>query len=344
MRYVKQWKWILSTAALILTTGLTTTSNACSLVFLNNNPQAKVFARTMDLFIPDEPHLVIYPEGIKHSGLTPQNPLQWTSKYGSVVVTEFNTEAASDGINEEGLAAHLLYLDGSKYGPRDISKPGLSNLMWAQYILDNYKTVNEALAGLDKYQIEPTTLRGKQWPIHLAIEDATGDSAVIEFINGKEVIHHGPQYRVMTNEPAYDLQLANLKNYKLFGGTLPMPGDIDALSRFVRASSYLKTLPVPQNEIQAVADALAVIRTTMVPFGAEDTSGSKISTDTWPTRWVTLGDLTNKVYYFNSTDAPNIIWVDVNKINFAKENKVLILDPTDPTLVGEISEKFVPKS
>ncbi|MFN7097349.1 MAG: linear amide C-N hydrolase, partial [Gammaproteobacteria bacterium] len=299
--------------------------------------------RTTDLYIPDMPHLVIYPEGISRNGQTPQNPLQWTSKYGSVVVTEFNSNTASDGINEQGLAVHLLYLDGSQYETRNVKLPGLSNLLWAQYMLDNFKTVDEALANLDKYQIEATTLKGRQWPIHIALEDATGDSAIIEYINGKPVIHHGAQYRVMTNEPAYDTQLANLKNYKLFGGTLPMPGDIDPLARFVRASSYLKTLPTPKNETQALADALAVIRTTMVPFGAEDTSGSTISTDTWPTRWVSLGDLTNKIYYFNSTDAPNIVWVDLNKINFAKDNKVLIIDPADPELVGEINEKFMPK-
>lgn len=344
MNALKKWKLLLASVTATLAMGITINSNACSLVFLNNNAQAKVFARSMDLYIPDMPHLVVYPEGVIHSGQTSENPIQWTSKYGSVVVTEFNSDAASDGINEKGLAAHLLYLDGSKYEPRDAKQLGLSNLLWAQYILDNYTTVDEVIANLNKYQIQATTLHGKEWPIHIAVEDATGDSAVIEYINGKQVVHHGPQYRVMTNEPTYDEQLANLKNYKLFGGSLPMPGDIDPLSRFVRASSYLKTLPKPDNEMQVVADALAVLRTTMVPFGAEDTSASKISTDTWPTRWVTLGDLTHKIYYFNSTEAPNIVWVDLNNINFSKGNSILILDPTDPTLVGEVSKQFSPRS
>ena len=42
-----------------------------------------VFDRSMDLFKPDGPHLVIYPEGEKHNGQTPQNPLEWTSKYSA---------------------------------------------------------------------------------------------------------------------------------------------------------------------------------------------------------------------------------------------------------------------
>lgn len=343
MRVLKKWKVWLSSISIILLTSIATQAIACSLVLVNTNPNTIVFARSMDLFTPDDPHLVIYPEGEKHNGQTAKNPLEWTSKYGSIVVTEFNSDAASDGINEKGLAAHLLYLDSSDYGKVDPSKPGLSNLMWAQYMLDNFSTVKEALASLNQYQVQATVLKGQTWPIHLALEDATGDSAIIEFIHGKAVIHHGKQFTVMTNEPAYSEQLANLKNYKLFGGKLAMPGDVNPLARFVRASSYLKTLPVPKDEIQALAGALSVLRTTMVPFGAENTATSPITKDNWATRWVTLGDLNDKVYYFNSTSTPNIIWVDLSNIDFSKDNKVLILDPTNPKLAGEVSKQFSAK-
>ncbi len=59
----------------------------------------------------------------------------------------------NDGMNEKRLAAHLLYLDGSKYPSGDGKKPVLSNMAWAQYVLDNYGTVKEALEGLDKVEI-----------------------------------------------------------------------------------------------------------------------------------------------------------------------------------------------
>ena len=52
---------------------------------------------------------------------------------------------------------------------------------------------------------------GHKANVHLAIEDASGDSAVIEFVNGKQVVHHGREYRIMTNDPPYDQQLALLK-------------------------------------------------------------------------------------------------------------------------------------
>jgi len=40
-------------------------------------------------------------------------------------------------------------------------------------------------------------------------------SAIIEFVKGEPTIHLGKQYQVMTNEPAYDQQIANLLRYKV---------------------------------------------------------------------------------------------------------------------------------
>ena len=61
----------------------------------------------------------------------------------------------------------------------------------------------------------------------------------------------------MTNEPVYNEQLENLKRYQGFGGTLSLPGDPDPLSRFVRASAFLRTLTPPNNELEAIAEMLS---------------------------------------------------------------------------------------
>nr|HAT8715088.1 linear amide C-N hydrolase [Legionella jordanis] len=175
------------------------TSQSCTTVFWNNNPQAKVVARSVDLFTPDLPKIKVFPRGVERHGEAGKNSLGWKSKYGSVVVTEFNSSAVSDGINEHGLAAHLLYLTGSTYEKRNVSVPALSNTLWAQYILDNFKTVNEAVSAIDQFQIVETVVFNQKWPLHLNIQDPTGDAAVIEFIDGKKKIYHGPQYTIMTN-------------------------------------------------------------------------------------------------------------------------------------------------
>lgn len=314
---------------------------ACTTVFLNDKGPVKAVARTVDLFTVDMPTIIVSPRGIQRSGETGNNSLTWKSKYGSVSITEFHSYAVSDGMNEKGLAAHLLYLGTTKYPAPNPNKKHISNLMWAQYALDNYQTVAEALAGIKDLQVVATKVHDREWPLHLTIEDASGDSAIIEFVDKKMVIYHGSQYQIMTNEPAYKIQLENLKKYQGFGGKLPLPGDPDPLSRFVRVATFLKTLPAPKDDIQAIAGVLSVIRTAMVPFGAVDTSGNEVE-DAWATRWVSVADLTNKIYYFNSTSAPNIIWVDIKKLNLAEGAPVLSIDPTDIKLVGDVSNQLMP--
>ena len=118
-----------------------------------------------------------------------------------------------------------------------------------------------------------------------------------------------------------------------------MPGDIDPVSRFVRASSYLKTLPKPHHDIEVIAGIDSVIRTASVPFGAKDTSGTT-TIDGWPTLWFTLSDLTNRIYYFQSTSAPYPYWVEFDKLSLVKGSPPLTIDAHDSSLVGEISEKL----
>jgi penicillin V acylase-like amidase (Ntn superfamily) len=88
----------------------------------------------------------------------------------------------------------MLYLTAADYGARDGSKPGVQAGLWAQYALDNAATVSEALALLDKIQVVLVEARGHKATVHLALEDATGDSAIIEHINGKPVVHHGRNF------------------------------------------------------------------------------------------------------------------------------------------------------
>lgn len=315
---------------------------SCTRVFANDKGKILATARSMDLFISDTPLLVTQPRGTSQSGDAGTPSLTWISKYGNLAVTAFRTNAVSDGINEKGLAVHLLYLIETQYPPVEKSAAKISNAKWARYILDNFATVNEALEGTKNLPITATVIHGQTWPAHLAIEDATGDSAVIEFIKGKMQVYHGPQYRIMTNEPAYHIQLSNLNRYISFGGALSLPGDTDPLSRFVRVATYLKTLPPSQNQISAIANVLSVIRSAMVPFGALDTSGNK-TTDAWSTRWVSVADVTNKIYYFNSTTAPNIIWVDLKKINFEKGTAAFSIDPTQVQLEGDVTKQFMPE-
>ena len=50
--------------------------------------------------------------------------------------------------------------------------------------------------------------------------------------------------------------------------TLPLPGNVNAVDRFQRATYYTALLPDPATERQAVAHLLSVMRNASVPFGA----------------------------------------------------------------------------
>ena len=334
-------------------------ASACSRILWNTNKQAVVVARSTDWDHPFGERLVIYPRDIKMLGGAGENSLTWVSKYGSIGVVpyeEFAQQAVKgspskemdplidgnmEGINEKGLAAHLLYLHVTKYEERDVRKPGVSCLRWLRYVLDNFETVKDAVAGIRNIQIVPVEIGGFVYPIHMALEDSTGDSAIIEFIDGSIVIHHGREHTVMTNEPSYPVQLANLKRYKPFGGTVEeLPGGVEPQDRFVRASTFLKTLPEPKDENEAVAYLYSLIHNVSVPFGASYRSGP--GAGTYPTWWTSACDLTDRLFYFNWTSNPNVVWVNLNKIDLAAGKPMKILDPRQIDLVGDVTEKFVP--
>jgi len=231
----------------------------------------------------------------------------------------------------------MLYLTATDFGQRDPSKPGVNAALWAQYVLDNAATVEEALDLLKPIQVTPAEARGHQASVHLAIEDASGDSAIIEYISSKPVIHHGREFKIMTNDPPYDEQLALLKkqDYSKPSSDLPIPGNVNAVDRFQRAAYFMAMLPQPKNEGEAVAGVLAIARNVSVPFGApyEDFG-------IYNTEYRTVIDLTNKRYFFELTTSPNVIWIDLPNFDLAPGAHVMILNPDDISLSGEVAGRF----
>ncbi len=116
----------------------------------------------------------------------------------------------------------------------------------------------------------------------------------------------------MTNSPVYDEQLVLLKQYEGLGGSKPIPGTMEAEDRFARGAFYLTKLPDDPGSYQAaVAGVLSVIRNMATPLGANDPVRPNISA----TIWRTIGDCTNKRYYFEFCDMPNVVWVDLDKLD-----------------------------
>ena len=302
---------------------------ACTRVLYVGKDGTVITGRSMDWAEDMHSDLWALPRGAQRDGSAGSNSIHWTSKYGSVIVSGYNVGSA-DGMNEKGLVANLLYLAESEYGTPATSKPTLSIALWAQYALDNFATVDEAVEALQKEPfavLAPTLPNGDKAQLHLSLSDPTGDSAVFEYLDGgKLFIHHGKQYKVMTNSPRYDEQLALNTYWQDIGGLTFLPGTSRAADRFARASFFvgaipttvapalISALPGQSYANQAVASVMSVMRSVSVPLGISTPGQPNIAS----TLWRTVADQKNLVYFFDSATSPNTFWVSLKSLDFSE--------------------------
>lgn len=318
------------------------TAHPCSRVLWAPKDGMVFVGRTNDWTGKVDSKFRLFPRGIDRVGAVAENPHRWTSKYGSVALTGYDM-GTHEGINEKGLSVHVLFLaEVCDFGKRDPKREGISIMQWPQYYLDNFATVAEAVEAHKtiQFQIEPLTLpNGAATMLHVSIEDKTGDSAVIEYINGKAEIHHDRRYTVMTNEPAYQKQIENLKQYRTFGGDKPLPGERKSMDRFVRAAVYVNALPEPANQDEGAAYIFSVMRNVSVPFGLGDPEKPNIS----PTYFRTVMELSGGRYYFESTLAPNVVWIETSKLDFSKglDEQELPVERDILKIHGDVTGRFV---
>lgn len=318
-------------------------AEACTRLVYQGIDDEVMTARSMDWREDVGTNLWVFPRGMERSGEAGPNSLEWTSKYGSVISSGYDI-STTDGMNEKGLVANVLWLVESSYPEYDGSSPGLTIAAWAQYMLDNFATVEEAVAELKK---DPFTLVTDKVPgqdrlatLHLAISDASGDSAIIEYIDGQRVVHHSPDFQVVTNSPTFERQLAINEYWQQINGTVMLPGTNRASDRFARASFYVNAVPRTDNPRESLASVFSVIRNVSVPYGITTPDQPNISS----TRWRTVSDQKNKRYFFESAFTPNTFWVDLEQLDFSEENgKVMKLDlgPNQEHIYsGMVNDKF----
>ncbi|KTD50811.1 linear amide C-N hydrolase [Legionella quateirensis] len=329
--------WLLTLCSFL--SSYITSAVACTRVLVADKNNAVMVGRSMDWNEDMGTNLIVYPKNVSRSGRDPEsssenNWMSWSSKYGSIVATGYE-DFTTDGFNEMGLAAHVLWLEETDYGIRDQSKPGLSITQWLQYYLDNFKSVEDAVQFTQSNPMQitpyfhPTT---KQWgKLHLVLDDASGDSAIFESINGIIHIYHDRANTTVTNDPSYEKQLYNLTQYKVFGGTKPLPGTTSSKHRFVRAHFYSQALPEYTSTRKELAGILGILNNVAYPYSTKNTS---------VTIWRVVSDLTNKIYYFQSSENQNLISVRLDQFDL-NQNTIKKLDLVNhPEYAGDMSDKF----
>lgn len=100
-----------------------------------------------------------------------------------------------DGMNEHGLVVGMAALDGVRADVRP-DRPTVGSIGIMRLLLDRARTVDEAVALVERYNIDFTG--GPS--LHYFVADAAGDSAVIEFVDGTtRVLRRSGPWQLMVN-------------------------------------------------------------------------------------------------------------------------------------------------
>lgn len=297
-------------ACAILAVFLYTRASACTWFDFRNDQGNYFIGRTMEWPGDLRGEITIVPRNYKLGS--------FKTKYGFVGMSHGGL-LFSDGLNEHGLACSGLWLDESNYADKKAGAYHAAELI--HYLLGNTKTVDEALSFIKAHDFYTSAdfaslASGIKLLLHFAITDATGRSVVVEFINGKAVIHEN-KVGAMTNDPRYEEQLKNWSQYvgKPFSEENFEAFDLSPKGRFCRMAALNATQAKVPTDIAAVNRAWSMINTVDIPQGT--LYWRWVSNHPQFTSYAVVGDLKNRIYYFRTYDNYDIRKIDLKKISFA---------------------------
>lgn len=137
---------------------------ACSRLMYEGLDGIVMTARTMDWNGDMPTSLWIMPRNRIVKDQDKLNIVEWKSKYGSVTTEAFGL--TSDGMNEAGLVANMLWYEGSSFDKsRKTNMRRLPSGLWMQYLLDNFASVAEAVNAMEKrnFDIVSMFMPGKDY-------------------------------------------------------------------------------------------------------------------------------------------------------------------------------------
>ena len=278
-------------------------AEACSTFCIRDG--ALVFGRNYDWSVEDC-LVVVNKAGAEKTSMVRQNPVRWTSRYGSVTFNQYGCEFPTGGINEAGLVVEVMWLEGSEY-PQPDERPELSTLQWIQYQLDNSTTVSDVIGSDVRVRISPLASA----PLHYLVADADGDVASIEFLNGELVVHTGEDlpYAALTNH-TYDASARYAAQRDGLGGPRAMEPGGSSLARFARAAARLSAYKADSSE-QAVEQAFALLED--VAQGAS-------------TVWSIVYDIDARVIHARTHSNPAVKTLALEALNFGCDAPVQVVD------------------
>jgi choloylglycine hydrolase len=317
-------------------------AQACTGIRLAAADGAVIHARTLEFAVDLQSDVILVPRGYSRTGTTPDSKpgKKWTARYASLGANGVGLPLIFDGLNEKGLAIGQFYFPGAAgYQAYASSNARKTIAPWelGSYLLDNFATVDEIKKNVLDIIVADVVFAAWKFvpPVHYVATDATGKTIVIEYVGGKLDIHDDP-LGVITNSPAFDWHMANLRNYVNFSltnhppvqldgvtlepfgqgsGMLGMPGDFTPPSRFVRAVAFSQSALPSATGGEAVLQAFHILNNFDIPKGAardpqKDAHGNVVADYTL---WTSAIDLRAKQFYFRTYENSQIRMIDLAK-------------------------------
>ena len=218
-------------------------------------------------------------------------------------------------MNEAGLVVETMMVPNTEF-PASDGRPYLNSMQWRQYQLDNCGTVDEVIATDSRIRISGV---GKAPGVHFLVSDKAGNCAVIEFFNGKTMIHSGETMpvRVLSNG-AYAECLEYWRK-----ATLPVFDQYRSVYRFTKAAEMVSTASLAASP--ATIDYSFEILEKVVQEGK--------------TKWSIVYDLRHLRVLFRTSAHPKICHIDLGRIDFSCKSPVKVLD-MDGDWSGDVTANF----
>ena len=299
---------------LLLFTISTAKIHACTTFCLKNGGEV-LFGKNYDWMIGDG-LVFVNKRGISKTAIAENapNPAKWVSKYGSVTFNQYGRENPSGGMNEAGLVIELMWLDDTQY-PKQDARPTVGTLEWIQYQLDTAATVEEVIRNAENVRI------ASEVKLHYLVNDQAGNSATVEFIDGKLIAHAGERLAVsaLAND-TYEKSLNYSKNK-----TADKARSQNSLDRFTRAAAKSKEFAQkPKTETEAVAYAFDIL----ADVAQKDY-----------TQWSIVYDQRRGKIHFRSLQSPAVKTIDAKRFDYACGTAMKIFD-INTKAEGDVTAKF----
>jgi choloylglycine hydrolase len=287
---------------------------ACTTFCLKNKGEV-LFGKNYDWMIGDG-MIFVNKRGVEKKAMVAGNEAaaRWISKYGSVTFNQYGKDNPSGGMNEAGLVIELMWLEDTEY-PKADSRPVVDVLEWIQYSLDISGTVEDVVKNAEAVRIASPV------KLHYLVNDKAGNSATIEFLDGKLVAHTGEKLAVSTlTNDTYEKSL----NYSK--ATAPEKAKTESsFDRFTRAAAKTKEFAQkPKTEQEAVNYAFEILSNV-----AQKNS----------TQWSIVYDQKRGKIHFRSMQSPIIKSIDTKSFDYSCGNAVKIFDVNSKES-GDVTAKF----